>query len=70
MEYRNLIPIFKKIKASINFNEQDIFKRKINQRKNDINILFSNFHTEEEKKLKQLKIRFPIRKSIIKHKRI
>ncbi len=70
MEYRNLIPIFKKIKASINFNEQDIFKRKINQRKNDINTLFSNFHTEEEKKLTQLKIRFPIRKSLIKHKRI
>ena len=70
MEYRNLIPIFKKVKASINFNEQDIFKRKINQRKNDINTLFSNFHTEEEKKLTQLKIRFPIRKSLIKHKRI
>ena len=70
MEYRNLIPIFKKVKASINFNEQDIFKRKINQRKNDINTLFSNFHTEEEKKLTQLKIRFPIRKSFIKHKRI
>ena len=70
MEYKNLIPIFKKVKPSLNFNEQYIFKRKINQRKNDINILFSNFHTEEEKKLKQLKIRFPIRKSIIKHKRI
>ena len=70
MEYRNLIPIFKKVKASLNFNEQNIFKRKINQRKNDINTLFSNFHTEEEKKLTQLKIRFPIRKSLIKHKRI
>ena len=70
MEYRNLIPIFKKVKASINFNEQDIFKRKINQRKNDINTLFSNFHTEEDKKLTQLKIRFPMRKSLINHKRI
>ena len=55
MEYKNLIPIFKKVKPSLNFNEQDIFKRKINQRKNDINILFSNFHIEEEKKFKQLK---------------
>ena len=40
MEYKNLIPIFKKVKPSLNFNEQDIFKRKINQRKNDINIIF------------------------------
>ena len=58
MEYKNLIPIFKKVKPSLNFNEQDIFKRKINQRKNDINILFSNFQIEEEKKFKQLKYDF------------
>ena len=33
MEYKNLIPIFKKVKPSLNFNEQDISKRKINPKK-------------------------------------
>ena len=52
MEYKNLIPIFKKVKPSLNFNEQDIFKRKINQRKNDINInnIIDNF--TERKQIK------------------
>ena len=52
MEYKNLIPIFKKVKPSLNFNEHDIFKRKINQRKKDINIsLFKLFIQRKNKNL-------------------
>ena len=38
MEYKNLIPIFKKVKPLLNFNKQDIFKRKIKKKKNNIKI--------------------------------
>ncbi len=59
MEYKNLIPIFKKVKPSLNFNEQDIFKRKIIQRKKD------NYYYFLERKKKNLN-----NKNMISNKKI
>jgi hypothetical protein len=70
MKTINLTPVFRKFKPTTNFNEQYIFNRRINQRKNDINKLFTNFETEEESKIKQIKVNvFSPKRSIITSKR-
>lgn len=65
-----LTPVFRNFKPTTNFNEQYIFNRRINQRKNDINNLFTHFETDEESKIKQIKVNvFSPKRSIIKSQR-